>query len=387
MDRGEDVERAFRFETVQAHVAEPLDHQAAPFVILGDHAVAAGPSLLQRFHSGDLGGDGGAEHGELMDFGHRTDEVGVAQGVADSPAGHGIGLGEAVQQDGAVAHSRQRGETGVYAVIGQIGVDLVGYYDEIVFFSELGDSSQVFPGHDGSGGIIRIADQQGFGPGRQRRRQLIDRHAELVLAARADAHRLAAGQRDAGLVGNVAGFRHQHFVTGREDGAHGEIQRLADADGDERLAFRIVDHAVIGFNHFGDFLPQFQQAVIRGVGGVAALQAVHAAFPDMPGRDEIRLADAERNDAAHFGDDVEEAPDARRRDRADNRRYAFGPVHGVTNRRRSASSSSMMTPSSLYFFRTKWVVVLTTPSMVASLVETNWATSLRVGPSTVTAKS
>ena len=275
----------------------------------------------------------------------------------------------------------------MFAVIGQIGVDLVGYYDEIVFFSELGDRSQAFPGHDRAGGIVRVADQQGLGPGRQRRRQLFDCHTELILTAGTDAYRLTAGQGDASLIGNIARLWHQHFVAGRQDGAHGQVQGFADTDGDERLTLRVVSHAVIGFDHFGDFLTQLQEAVIRGVGGVAALQAVDAAFPDVPGRDEVRFADAEGNDAAHFGDDVEKAPDARRRDRADNRRYAFGPVHGVTNRRRSASSSSMMTPSSLYFFRTKWVVVLTTPSMVASLVETNWATSLRVGPSTVTARS
>ena len=102
-----DVKSALGFEAVQSHVAKPLYHQPATFVILGNHAFTAGAALLERFHRSDLRSDGCAEHGELMNFGHGGDEIFIAKGVADTPAGHCIGFGEAVEQNRPVAHSRQ----------------------------------------------------------------------------------------------------------------------------------------------------------------------------------------------------------------------------------------------------------------------------------------
>ena len=102
----------------------------------------------------------------------------------------------------------------MFSVIGQIGVDFVGNHNEIVLLGKLRDGGQSFPRHDRSGRVVRISDQQGFGPWGHGCGQLIDGDAKLVFAGAADADRSAAGQRHARLVGNVTGFRHQYFVSG-----------------------------------------------------------------------------------------------------------------------------------------------------------------------------
>ena len=68
--------------------------------------------------------------------------------------------------------------------------------------------------------------------------------------------------------------------------------------------------------YFADGAAQFDQAEVRGVMRLALFQRVDGGFADVPGRVEIRLADAERDDVLHRLDDVEEIADARARDPA-----------------------------------------------------------------------
>ena len=62
---------------------------------------------------------------------------------------------------------------------------------------------------------------------------------------------------------------------------------------------------------------QLDETVVRRVVRLAVLDALDRGLSDLVGRDEIRLADAERDDALHAGEEVEEAPDAGRRDGLD----------------------------------------------------------------------
>ena len=134
--------------------------------------------------------------------------------------------------------------------------------------------------------------------------------AKLVFNFGRNGHRYAARQCGAGFVGHVARFRNENLVAGREQGPHGEIEGFADADGNENVGALVVINAVAFFLQPRDFPAQLRHSTVGGVGSVALLQSVNAAFPDRPRGHEVRFADAEGDDVVHFRGDVEEAADA-----------------------------------------------------------------------------
>ena len=73
------------------------------------------------------------------------DRLGRAD-VTDAPTGHGIGFGEAVEQDRTFARARQRSQTGMLSDIGQPVVDLVGEKIEVVPVGERDQALQVGSG-------------------------------------------------------------------------------------------------------------------------------------------------------------------------------------------------------------------------------------------------
>ena len=68
------------------------------------------------------------------------DYIRPGSSVADTPAGHGISFGKAIDGDGMVLYFlRDGGDTEVLgAVIDQFLVDLVGYDEEVVLHRQLG---------------------------------------------------------------------------------------------------------------------------------------------------------------------------------------------------------------------------------------------------------
>ena len=216
-------------------------------------------------------------------------------------------------------------------------------------FGKIRQFRKVLAAHDGAGRIVRVADQEDAGAGRDVRFQVFRRDAEFVFDARGNGDGDASRQRGAGLVGNVARLRDQHFVAGRKQRAQREVERLADADGDEDVGFRVVVEAVLFFLVPRDFLQKLGQAAVPGVGGASLFEAVDAAFADGPWRHEVRFADAEGDHILHFGGGVEKFPDARGRNGLHLRRDALFPVeaHGDTTSLWSRSFGPVIRPSFL----------------------------------------
>ena len=292
-DVREDVERALRLEARQAHLREAVVDQVAAAVVLGDHLFHVLLTVAQRLDGGNLGRDRRAEHRVLVNLRHSADERLVAERVADAPARHRVGLREAVEEDRALLHAGQRGEADVLlAAVREVAVDLVGDDDEVVLLGEGGDSEEVLARHDGARRVVRVADEQHLRFRRHVLLELVWRDAELVLNLGRHGDGLAAREDRAGLIGDVARLRDEDFVARREDGAHDEVERLADADRHEDVRVSIVGAVVLLLVVLGNLLAQFGQAAVSRVRGVALLEAVDAALADGPRRDEVRLADA-----------------------------------------------------------------------------------------------
>jgi hypothetical protein len=85
---------------------------------------------------------------------------------------------------------------------------------------------------------------------------------------------------------------------------------FAHADGDDDFVFRRVADGINFLDVFADGAAQFDEAEVRGVMRLALFQRVDAGLADVPGRVEIRFADAERDGVLHLGDDVKKVADA-----------------------------------------------------------------------------
>ena len=178
------------------------------------------------------------------------------------------------------------------AAVREVAVDLVGDDDEVVLLGEGGNREQVLARHDGARRVVRVADEQHLRLWRHVLLELVRRDAELILDLGRHGDGLAAREDRAGLIGDVARLRDEDFVARREDGAHDEVERLADADRHEDVRVSIVGAVVLLLVVLGNLLAQLGQAAVGRVRGVALLKAVDAALADGPRRDEVRLADA-----------------------------------------------------------------------------------------------
>jgi hypothetical protein len=93
--------------------------------------------------------------------------------------------------------------------------------------------------------------------------------------------------------------------------AEEDVEGLGDADGAEVLGVGIVFRTVVTGDVARDLLAELLRATVVRVGGATLLERRDRGFADVVRRDEVGLADAERDGVLHLGDDGEEVADAR----------------------------------------------------------------------------
>ena len=123
---------------------QPLDHEVAPGLVLGRHRADARLVDRQGARGGVLDERGRAAARLLQDQQHRRDHLGRPGEVADAPAGHRVGLRQAVDQDGPLAGGGRQaaGETCAPAVVDERLVDLVAEDDQVVRLGEVDDVAE-----------------------------------------------------------------------------------------------------------------------------------------------------------------------------------------------------------------------------------------------------
>ena len=108
---------------------------------------------VERLDAGALDGDRGAgdavDH-QLVDLAGKVDRH---RAVAEPPAGHRVGLREAVEDDRALRHAGHGRDRDVLALVDDLAVDLVGEDDQVVLDRELGDPLDVGAGQDAAGRV------------------------------------------------------------------------------------------------------------------------------------------------------------------------------------------------------------------------------------------
>ncbi len=268
----------------------------------------------------------GARHDHvLVDLEDPFQDLRRGADVADAPAGHGVGLGEAAHQDGSTAHARQ-GAHGPHlvAAVDQPVVDLVAVDEQVVADGDAGDLVLNLVRQDGAGRIAGVVEQDGLGPRRDGRLHPGRIEGEVVFDGRGHAHRHAPGEDHRRPIRDVRGLVEDHLVARVDGGPNRHVQRLRRTDGDQDLLGGVVADAVEALEVVRQGATELDGAVVAGVVSSAGGQAVPAGLDHLRGRVEVRLADAQADDVGHRRQDVEEAADARARNLVDPTRENAG---------------------------------------------------------------
>ena len=130
--------------------------------------------------------------------------------------------------------------------VGQFGVDFVRQYDNVCLPQDGGDLLHLGGAHYSAGGVVGVREDQQLGLGRDGGPQLVGSQAELILGAGGNVHRNAAGQLGDRLVADEAGLRDDDLIPRLHQGADGQVDGLAAADGDQDIFLFIVQFKPAG---------------------------------------------------------------------------------------------------------------------------------------------
>ena len=265
---------------------------------------------------------------------------------AETPAGHGVGLGEAVHDNGALLHAVDLREADMaVGTVGQAVVDLVGEHHDVGLADDVRDRLKLVAVHDRAGRVVRIGKDEQLGARRDGGAQRLGRQLELVLDARRQRHGNAACHLRERRVADKARLGDEHLLAGIDEGADGVVDRLGAADGDEDLLVCVVAQLVLAARERGDLAAQLGKTPVGGIEGLTLLKRLDAGAPDLPRGLEIRFADAERDCVGHFGCHFEKTADARRFDYFDAvRKHLIVVYHDIMTSLLSFSEGLYSTP-------------------------------------------
>ena len=213
---------------------------------------------------------------------------------AETPAGHRIGLGETVHNNGALFHAVQLRKADVaIRTVGQAVVNLIGQHNDIRVLDDRCNRLQLIARHDRAGRVVRVRQDEQLGARRNSGAQTVRRQLELVLRAGRQRHRNTARHLRQRLVAYKARLRNQHLVPHIDNRTDGVVDRLGAADRHKDLLVRIVAQAVLAAHERGNLIAQLGKTPVGGVEGLSFFQRLNAGAANLPRRFKIRLAHTE----------------------------------------------------------------------------------------------
>src|SRR6478609_6512898 len=159
------IERPARRVTLEAGGVDAADEQIPALAIAVAHELGRIVTQAQGGERAFLADARRAQHRVLVHLHHGLDQGRRSAGIAETETRHGKGLGEAVEQQRALAHAGQAGDAGVCALEDQLRVDLVADDDEVLLDGELRDALELFARADAARRIARQVQEQEFAPG------------------------------------------------------------------------------------------------------------------------------------------------------------------------------------------------------------------------------
>ena len=154
-----------------------------------------------------------ARHGVDDEARHRRHELGRQDRMAHPPAGHRVGLREAVEDDRALRHARQRRDRDVLALVDDPAVDLVGQDRDVAVAGDIGDADEVLAREHAARRVCRRVEDDQLRPRRHQADELVRVETEVVLLADRDRYRRSANEARHRLVDRKARVRVDDLVA------------------------------------------------------------------------------------------------------------------------------------------------------------------------------
>ena len=128
--------------------------------------------------------------------------------------------------------------------VNQPVVNFVREDEEVVFFGDARHFQEAVACHHRARGIIRIADQEGFGAGCDCAFDLETRNLEIIFDACGDYDRRSAREHHARFVRDKAGFRDDDFVARINQREHRAGEGFRNADGNQQFVVGIISDVI-----------------------------------------------------------------------------------------------------------------------------------------------
>ncbi len=287
------VERALRHVALDAgDGAQSAHHAVAQADVLVAHFLQA----ILRPGEGGNGGllhDGGRVRGGLaLQLGGRGGHGRGCEGVAEAPAGHGVGLGERTDDDQPLlgVGNGTAGEAAPAVV--EIDVALVADHPDIALGGHAHDGGENLRVNDRTGGIGRRVENDGAGGGRDGALDHFLRKREAVGFVGGDEHALSTRVADDVLERHPCGRGDDDFVAVLDQDLEGIEERLFTSGGGNDF-FALVGGTEVGGVAGGDGIAQLDDAGDGRVLGEIRLDGSDGSVLDVLRGMEVRLAGAE----------------------------------------------------------------------------------------------
>ena len=140
----------------------------------------------------------------------------------ETPAGHGVRLREAVEDDGAFGHALDRQDGVVLALVDEAPVDLVGQHHQVIGHGDRGDALKVLLREYRASRVVGAVEHEQASARGDQRPQLIEVDAEVVGGAQWDGDGHGAHEAGHRLIDGEARIRHDHLGAGFGQRQHRE---------------------------------------------------------------------------------------------------------------------------------------------------------------------
>ncbi len=216
---------------------------------------------LQRGQRAVLGKRVGVGGRVVLDLFDRLGQRFGRGGVAETPTGHRIGLGEAVDGDGEVVEFvAERGDGDMLGLaVNEFFVDFIREDDDLLFQRDIAQGAEFVFGVDGTGRIAGGVEDDHLGGRGHGFLELLGSHFPTGGFLGVHDHRDAAGEADHFRIGNPKGRGNDHLVTFLDHGEDrveaGHLRPAGHADLVGGVGEVVVDQEL-----GGERLAQFRDA-------------------------------------------------------------------------------------------------------------------------------
>ena len=226
---------------------------------------------------------------DLHDGVMRTD------GEAEPPAGHGVGLAEAVGHNQAVTDLRiaRKADLGLTGV-DQLLIHLIGDNPRVIFQRERHQQVDFLSGKDLAGGIVRVVEEDALCLRVHRGAELLRIKPEVPV--KGDVHDLCLrlSQLHHGGIAHIIRREQNHLIARLQQGAEGKEHRRLDARGHDDIR-RAVFGREAGVHVFCDQFTKLRQALGGGIMRKARVHRFRGRVQNILRRPEVRFPEPQGN--------------------------------------------------------------------------------------------